>query len=202
MPADLWEETDMLDLAPPAEHVTTLARAITSEQLAHPTPCSGTDVATLLNHLLGLSVAFRDAAGKIDGPTTSTPPQAAEGELPEDWATLMPQRLEELALAWSAPGAWEGLTQVGGQTLPGAVAGLVANNELVLHGWDLAVATGQPFQAAPDNLQASWEFVSQTPDDPAARAGLFGPVVSVPADASLLDRTLGQAGRDPHWTGR
>jgi hypothetical protein len=77
---------------------------------------------------------------------------------------------------------------------------VVASNELVLHGWDLAVATGQDFEVAPENLEASWEMVSNTPDDPGARQGLFGPVVPVPEDAPLLDRVLGQAGRNPRWS--
>lgn len=83
--------------------------------------------------------------------------------------------------------------------MPGDVTGAVAANELVLHGWDLAVATGQSFDVDEALLRASYDFCSQTPDDPAARNGLFGPVVAVPEDAPLLHRTLGYAGRDPRW---
>jgi uncharacterized protein (TIGR03086 family) len=190
----------MLDLQPPADQVVTLLRGVQDDHLDDPTPCPGTSVANLLAHLLGLSIAFRDAARKIDGPTTSTPPDASQAELPDDWRTLLPRHLDELVAAWREPAAWEGHTQAGGVPLPGAVAGEVANNELLLHGWDLAVATAQPFAAAEDNLQSSWEMVSNTPDTPEARDGLFGPVVTVSADATLLDRTLGHAGRDPHWS--
>jgi hypothetical protein len=52
----------------------------------------------------------------------------------------------------------------------------------------------------PENLEESWGMVSNTADDPEARQGLFGPVVPVAADAPLLDRVLGGAGRDPNWT--
>ena len=86
---------------------------------------------------------------------------------------------------------------VGGQTMPAPVTAVVANNELVMHGWDLARATGQEFAVAPANLEASWQMVLNTPEDPAARQGLFGPVIPQPDDAPLLDRTLGRAGRDP-----
>jgi hypothetical protein len=56
-------------------------------------------------------------------------------------------------------------------TLPSEVTLIVVNNELLMHAWDLAKATGQPYAAAPENLEASWQMVSNTPDEPeAARA--------------------------------
>jgi len=190
----------MLDLQAPADQLTLLVSGITDDQLDAPTPCPGTSVANLLAHVLGLSIAFRDAARKVDGPTTTTAPDATQAELPPQWRDLVPRHLDELVQAWRQPDAWQGQTQAGGVTMPGDVTGLVANNELVLHGWDLAVATGQPFRAAPENLQGSWQMVSNTPDEPAARAGLFGPVLPVAENAPLLDRTLAHAGRDPRWS--
>jgi uncharacterized protein (TIGR03086 family) len=192
--------TDLLDLGAPAATVAALAAQLPDDQLDARTPCGGTDVAGLLAHLLGLSVAFRDAAAKIDGPTTRTPPTSAAPVLPDDWREQLPRRLEELAAAWRDPAAWQGMTVAGGIEMPGEVMGVVANDELVLHGWDLAVATGQPYDVAAANLEAAWQMVSGTPDDPAAREGLFGPVVNVPDDAPLLDRVLGGAGRNPRWS--
>ena len=55
----------------------------------------------------------------------------------------MLERLDQLAEAWADPAAWEGLTEAGGLTMPAEVAGTVALDEVVLHGWDLARATGQ-----------------------------------------------------------
>lgn len=190
----------MLDLGAPTTTLTSLLERIDDGQLDAPTPCERTNVAELVTHVLGLSIAFRDAAAKIDGPTTSAAPDTSHAELPPDWRAVGAERLAVLAQAWRDPAAWEGMTKAGGLSLPGEVTALVANNELVMHGWDLAMATGQPFEVAPENLEASWQFVSQTPDTPEAREGLFGPVVDVPADAPLLDRTLGGAGRDPRWT--
>jgi uncharacterized protein (TIGR03086 family) len=193
-------EFAVLSLEPPADQIAALARNLPDEQLNAPTPCPGTDVGAMLAHVLQLSVAFRDAARKVDGPTTSTPPGTVPLELPSDWRDALPRRLSELTEAWRDPAAWEGDTKAGGLEMPGADTGFVANDELVLHGWDLAVATGQPFEVAEPNLEASWQFASSIPDDQEAREGLFGPVVDVPQDASLLDRTLGQAGRDPRWS--
>jgi uncharacterized protein (TIGR03086 family) len=190
----------MLDLQPPADRMALLASAIRDDELSSPTPCQDTTVANMLAHVIGLSIAFRDAARKVDGPTTSTPPDASQLELPDDWRSVLPRQLGELVEAWRQPAAWEGETMAGGATLPAMVMGRVVSNELLLHGWDLAAATGQPFDAAEENLAASWELVSNTPDDPAARSGLYGPVLPVADDAPLLERTLAHAGRDPRWS--
>jgi uncharacterized protein (TIGR03086 family) len=173
---------------------------IREEQLADPTPCDRTSVADMLTHVHGLSIAFRDAAAKISGPTTSTPAPADGARLPADWRYSIQTRLAELVEAWRAPAAWQGETMAGGLTMPAEEAGSVVNNELVLHGWDLAAATGQPYQVAPANLEASWQFVVNTPDEPEARKGLFGPRLPIADDAPLLDLTLAFAGRDPGWT--
>lgn len=86
--------------------------------------------------------------------------------------------------------------------MPAEVMGVVALDELVLHGGDLARATGQPFQADPASVQASLGFAASMsePDQQAGREGLYGPVVAIPPGASDLDQLLGFAGRDPHWT--
>lgn len=78
---------------------------------------------------------------------------------------------------------------------------MVALDELVLHGWDLARGTGQPFACDPASTHACFAFTSQSaePGQEAGREGVFGPVVDVPADAPMFDRALGFSGRDPAW---
>jgi uncharacterized protein (TIGR03086 family) len=85
---------------------------------------------------------------------------------------------------------------------PGEIAGLIALDELVIHGWDVARASGQPFDCDPTLLEAVQGFVAQFagPGQEAAREGLFGPVVDVSCDAPLLDQVVGLAGRDPAWS--
>jgi uncharacterized protein (TIGR03086 family) len=190
----------VLDLGPAADQMAAIVLNLREEQLAEPTPCDRLSVADMLTHVHGFSIAFRDAAAKISGPTTSTPPSADGAELPRDWRYSIQTRLAELTEAWRAPEAWQGETTAGGLTMPAEEAGLVVNNELVLHAWDLARATDQPYQAHPDNLEASWQFVANTPDDPKVREGLFGPRLPIADDAPLLDKTLAYAGRDPNWT--
>jgi uncharacterized protein (TIGR03086 family) len=198
----------MIDLVPAAREVAMLAVGIQDRQLDAATPCEGKTVGDLLDHFMGLTVAFRDAATKAsleagyDDGLQGTPAEMwGSGErLDPDWRRLLPQRLDELTAAWAEPAAWEGMARAGGVTLPAEVMGLVALDELVLHGWDLSRGTDQPFSCDPVSLKAVHGFVLQSTEDPAAREGVFGPVVEVPEDARLLDRTLGLAGRDPDWT--
>jgi uncharacterized protein (TIGR03086 family) len=195
----------MLDLEPAAREVTRLLDSVTGDQLADPTPCAGTPVAGLLDHLMGLSQAFTWAAQKTTPPEGSGggPPSPVSAEhLDPDWRDELPQRLTALVQAWRDPKAWEGMAEAGGVRLPAGAMGAVALDELVLHGWDLARATNQPFNCDPASTAAVLEFTraSAQPERAAMREGLFGPVVDVPEDAPDFDRALGFAGRDPRWT--
>ncbi len=145
-----------LDLGAPASVMARLSAGVRDDQLSDPTPCEETDVAGILAHIIGLSVAFRDGAAKVGGPTTSTPPGPVS--LPDDWREQLPLRVGELAQAWRDPAAWEGETTVGGATQPAPNIAGFANDELVLHAWDLASATGQPYEVAPENLEAAWQL--------------------------------------------
>ncbi|WP_328882461.1 TIGR03086 family metal-binding protein [Streptomyces sp. NBC_00299] len=191
--------TDMtLDLGPQTRVVARLAEAVTDEQLSAPTPCPEMAVRNLLGHLLGLSVAFRDAGRKDLGATTDTSPEAVEPDIGPGWREELPKVLDELSEVWRDPEAWTGMTRAGGIDLPGAVAAAVAADELVIHAWDLARATGQEYAPDPAALQASHDFLLASVDDP-GRDSIFGPVVPVPAGAPLLDRAVGLSGRDPGW---
>ncbi|MFB4420975.1 TIGR03086 family metal-binding protein [Streptomyces sp. QL37] len=188
-----------IDLGPAARQVQELIGAIDDGQLDGPTPCPDYAVRELLGHLLGLTVAFRDAARKKSGPTTGTPPASAPPALPADWRTALPPLLDELVAAWRSPAALEGMTRAGGVDLPGEVAGMVARNELVVHGWDLARATGQEFRADEASLRASEAMLEPGDDDRSGPDAIFGPPVPVPADAPLADRVIALSGRRPGW---
>ncbi|WP_037668429.1 TIGR03086 family metal-binding protein [Streptomyces griseus] len=191
--------TTLLDLGPQARIVAGLAAGVREEQLTDATPCPGIAVRNMLGHLLHLSVAFRDAGRKDLGVTTDTDPTAAVPDIGPGWREELPKVLDELAEAWRDPAAWTGMTRAGGIDLPGVVAGAVAADELVIHAWDLARATGQPYEPDPAALRASHDFLLAAAEEPDRGGGIFGPVVPVPADAPLLDRAVGLSGRDPGW---
>lgn len=189
-----------LDLGPQARTVARLAERVSDEQLAAGTPCPAYAVRNLLGHIAGLAVAFRDAARKDLGATTDTSPDSSVPDIEPGWRESLPKVLDELADAWRDPAAWTGETRAGGVTLPGAVAGAVAVDELVVHGWDLARATGQEYEPDPAALEAAYGFLTAAAEDPSGRDAIFGPIVPVPDDAPLLDRVIGLSGRDPGWT--
>lgn len=192
--------TGMIDHGPAAEEVARLAAGVAEADLDAPTPCEQMTVGQLLAHLTDLSLAFRLGAEKADDEVTRSAP-AGPVDPPEDWRDRLPRRLDELVAAWREPAAWDGEATVGGATMPAAEIGMVALDELVLHGWDLAVATSQPFACTLADAEAVLAFTSAVAAaGPEAREGLFGPPVKVPDDAPTLDRALGLAGRDPAWT--
>lgn len=186
------------DLRPAALAMSGLVRGVADEQLGDPTPCPDYRVGDLLDHIGGLALAFTRAARK-ESAAGDPGPSGDGSRLPEDWRETLAARLEELADAWRDPGAWEGTTTAGGVEMSGAEAGIVALDELVLHGWDLAVATGAPFQPDADSIAAARSFVEQFsgPGTEEMRTGLFGPELTVPPGASPLEELLALAGRDP-----
>ncbi|MEU9600575.1 TIGR03086 family metal-binding protein [Streptomyces sp. NPDC048109] len=192
--------TATLDLGPQTRILARLADGVREDRLADPTPCPDLAVRHLLGHLTGLAVAFRDAARKDLGPTTDTSPEASVPDVGPGWCEELAKVLGELADAWREPDAWTGMTRAGGIDLPGAVAGAVVADELVIHGWDLARATGQEYTPDPAALRAAHGLLAAAADESDRDQGMFGPVVAVPADAPLLERAVGLSGRDPGWT--
>jgi uncharacterized protein (TIGR03086 family) len=153
-------------------------------------------VRQLLGHVVGLTAAFRAAADKQFGPLTDTDPgDAGWPDAGADWRSALSAQLPALVAAWREPSAWEGMTRAGGLDLPGEIAGVVALDELVLHGWDLARATGQEYHCDDATAAVLLDFVSGF--DPAGTPGLFGPAVDVGDDAPTFDRVLARSGRNP-----
>ena len=185
-----------MDLGPTTAETARVVAGVRDDQLGDPTPCEGMPVAALLDHLAGLALAFRYGAEKRP---FGGGPSADAANLPPDWRSLLPARLAALAEAWRDPVAHDGVAEVADVRMPAPAMALVALDEVLVHGWDLAVATGQPYRPDPAAVRACRGFVGERSDPAAEPEGLFGPVVPVPDDAPEFDRLLGQTGRDPGW---
>ncbi|MFC7497078.1 MULTISPECIES: TIGR03086 family metal-binding protein [unclassified Nocardioides] len=189
---------DPIDFTPVVRTVIKVVTDIDDAQLTAPTPCTGLNVADLLHHLDGLSLAFTLAA------TKEKPPGGGRAtfdgsRLGVGWRAEIPEALDRLAIAWADPAAYDGMTMAGPIELPAEVAVLVALDEVVVHGWDIARATGQGYEQDEAAVQACLAFAQSFETPPDAGDGPFGPPVPVPADAPALDRLLGATGRDPGW---
>lgn len=189
----------MTDLTSACQRTANLLANVTDEQLTAPTPCQKLTLRDLIGHVGGLALAFTAAARKDFGELTDTPP--VEGApLDDDWRTAYPARLAELAGAWQDPAAWSGMTRAGGVDFPAEVGGIVALTEVVIHGWDLAHATGQDYGIDPATADAVLPHVEAIAAE-GPTEGLFGPAVPIAADASPLDRIVALSGREPGWGG-
>ena len=177
---------------------TDVLAAVTDDQLDHTTPCERLSLRELVAHVGGLGLAFTAAARKDLGELTAVPPGDSGYRLDENWRGQYPANLAGLADSWRDPGAWEGQTRVGGADLPGEVCGSVALAEVVIHGWDVAVATGQDYAVADDVAEAVLAHIASFAAGGPVE-GLFGPAIEVADGASALDRALALSGRDPGW---
>jgi uncharacterized protein (TIGR03086 family) len=174
----------------------TVVRGIRPAQLPAPTPCAGYDVRGVLNHVMGV-FTIAEAAG-CKAPQVSWSTLIVDRMTDNDWVATFTALAEATLRAWATPAAWRGSTALLGQSFPAATAGRRLLGELVVHGWDLARATGQPF--GPDG-HAVREVHDYLRDALAAERSptAWGPPVPVPASAPPLDRLLGLSGRNPDW---
>jgi uncharacterized protein (TIGR03086 family) len=175
----------MIDLKPAGRALSAVVAGIEQDDLDSPTPCEKYSVRELLVHV-------DEGARGFAGDHTS-PPLDLSGAT---WRETLADRLDRLGDAWVAPEAWEGSSDLAGLDLSNAEWGRIALTEVVVHGWDLAAATGQEIDLPEETVRACFEHVSGFLKEPPVPE-LWGPAVAVPDDAPLLDRVVGVTGRSP-----
>jgi uncharacterized protein (TIGR03086 family) len=190
------------DLGPAARRLADLVANVKDDALDRPTPCPAYVLGDLIEHVGGLALAFTAAGRKERNDYTEMTGSGDAARLRGDWRGRIPRDLAALAQTWAEPAAWTGMTRIAGDDIPAAVAGLVLADELAVHGWDVARASGQPYACEPDILEAALKFLQMfaSPDAPAGPEVPFGPARILLAEAPLLDRVVGMAGRDPGWS--
>jgi uncharacterized protein (TIGR03086 family) len=154
-----------------------------TEKLDVSTPCDDWDVRTLLNHILETQRYFLSSArGEDTSPPSPTPPATLSDDPVADFEAVR----QDMLGAYGEPGVIE-------KTGPALT---VAFCDLLVHGWDVARATGQD-ETMPDGLAAAaYEMVHGKFTDE-QRKGTFKPEVPIGDDASPQDRLLAYTGRDP-----
>ncbi|HEV7647936.1 MAG TPA: TIGR03086 family metal-binding protein [Actinophytocola sp.] len=187
-------------MAKAAAPAVAVVRNVKPDQLDARTPCPDWDVRTLVNHLMFWS-AFRSelAARKQQAPADDPITEETDFTARHDWPEAFATQLDKAVAAWGEPGAAEGETGLAGGSMPARMIGMMMVGELVVHGWDLARATGQRIDTDPVVLEAVHEMTAAMGEQ-GRKMGAFGEEVAVPGDAPMLDQLLGRSGRDPLWT--
>jgi uncharacterized protein (TIGR03086 family) len=187
-------------MAKAATSVVEVARNVKPDQLTAPTPCPDWDVRALVNHLMFWS-AFRSelAARKESAPADDPLTEETDFTADDDWPGTMANQLDKAVAAWAEPGALDGNTGLAGGSMPAKMIAMMMVGELVVHGWDLARATGQRISSDPATLATAHEMATAMGEQ-GRQMGAFGAEVEVPEGAPMLDKILGLSGRDPQWT--
>ena len=102
--------------------------------------------------------------------------------------------LDDLVAAVTAPGALDRTIQAPfGELAGGTFARFVVLDGLV-HGWDLATATGQPYEPPEELVAAAFAFAHQA-IDPLRDGDTFAAAIEPAAGASPIERLANYAGR-------
>ena len=183
------EISDLLDVAAPA--VIAVVRGVRDDQLGEPTPCPEFTVRDLLHHLVQVAQNFQALAHRKDVDWAAGPPA-----LTGDWRAEFAAEMRALTDVWADPSSLDG--QSPGMGLPQRVVGLMVVTDLVVHGWDLAAATGRAYRVDPRLLAALGEFLDLM-GDTGRQMGAFGPEVSAPEGGDEFAGLLARTGRHANW---
>jgi uncharacterized protein (TIGR03086 family) len=160
--------------------------SIRPEHLGLPTPCAHFDVGGVLEHMVSGATAF--AAGYRG--------EAAPTEPAGDVLGAIGPALEDLGASLHAPGALDRTIAAPFGELPGDVCAAFVVLDGLVHGWDLATATGQAYEP-PDELVAASEAFARTVLDGLRDGETFAEAVSAPEGASPIERLVAYTGRRP-----
>ncbi|WP_433246259.1 TIGR03086 family metal-binding protein [Streptosporangium sp. CA-135522] len=168
-----------------------IVRNLTDDRLRTPTPCQGWDVHAELNHLVGGMRIFAAELGGTD----------AGADHEDDWLGTGPQDAFAAAAdldraAWHRAGALQTTVHLGFGAVPGPVAALIHLTEVLVHGVDLAIATGQETLVDERVCEELLTIMRAMDFGAFRRPGMFGPEVGTPADAPAHWRLLAFLGRD------
>jgi len=167
---------------------------VDASQFGGPTPCTEWDVRTLLNHLILWTSHSLEA--RAHGESVGQDLMDRDFAADPGFAAAYRAQLDRALTAWSDPATWEGSLDVMGSPTPAADVAALNIAEMVLHGWDLATATGQAYTVSGPAAAAALRAVEANADLFRQYKGFADPV-EVPPAASVLDRVLALSGRAP-----
>jgi uncharacterized protein (TIGR03086 family) len=176
------------------EWVGGLIDQVTPAQLDRPTPCADWTVRDLLGHIV--AVATRVAVVGQGGHPFSVPAQLT-GLPDEAWSERYQTAVAEVWKAWDNDALIDATVTVPpGVEVPGFAAISLYLTEALVHGWDLAVATGQDPEAPPAIVEPALASARQSiPATPRGGSIPFDPPVPVADDAPPTRQLAAWLGR-------
>ena len=143
----------------------------------------------VVQHLVAGNHLF--ARALTDDPTPVDLPEVAAGE----WASTYHASADALRAAFAAPGVLERVVTVPFGRVPGTVALHLRLVENLVHGWDLARATGQQPPHEEEAAEEALAFtLARLGDVPAGRSP-FAPPQPVADGSPAIDRLAAALGR-------
>src|SRR5438874_1317271 len=156
------------------------------------TPCQGWDVRALVNHIVSGNLW---AAELAVGATIGSVGDRLDGDvLGADPAKAYAASAEAAAAAFRRPGALDAPCAVSYGPVPGSVYAGHRFIDVLIHGWDLAVATGQDSHLDPELVDACAAVIAPQADL-LKGSGMFGGDIVVPPGADAQTKLLAQLGR-------
>jgi uncharacterized protein (TIGR03086 family) len=159
---------------------------IRADQLDNPTPCAKFTVRGVLDHMIGGATTFSAAFGGVESR------QADTSDVLAGFGTA----LTGLAEAMHTPGALDRTVQAPFGEVHGAVFARFIVLDGLVHGWDLATATGQAYEP-PEALVAEADAFARRAIEPLRDGDTFGPAVEPPPSATPIQRLAAFTGRRP-----
>jgi len=166
--------------------------AVKTDQWQGSTPCSEWDVKQVANHIIGENLW---AAELFHGKTIGEVGNRLDGDLTgADPAAAYAASVEAATPAVSAPGAMQATCHLSFGDYSGSDYAAQLFMDLLVHGWDIATATGQAARLDPELVQACLPIAEQLTSQ-FRSAGVFGENLAVDADADAQTKLLALLGR-------
>jgi uncharacterized protein (TIGR03086 family) len=166
---------------------------IRPDQLDCSTPCASWDVRAVCNHVIGNTFYF---VACLDKGGFSPPPE--DDFTAGDMVATYDDGIAEALAAFGAPGALDQTLAMHFGEIPASVFIEIATTDALLHGWDLACATGQSTDLDPElarrQLDISREIIFERARG-ADTAAPFGPEQPAPPNASPIEALAAFLGR-------
>ncbi|MCU1449827.1 MAG: hypothetical protein JWP02_1997 [Acidimicrobiales bacterium] len=174
------------------EHTGRYVEGVAQSQWDDVTPDAEWDVRTLVNHVVAGNFWVTPL---VTGKTIDEVGDRYDGDvLGEDPAAAYRQSAKEAAEAFNAPGAMQAPCAVSYGPVPGEIYAGHRFIDVLIHGWDLAKATGQDTTLPADLVEACFEVVEPQKELLSA-SGMFGSDVQVPEGADRQTLLLAELGR-------